>query len=155
LWDLLFVKLGKDPHKTIPLFHGLRRTQARIAVLLGTLQRVAAGEAAVRRGEIGESMYVIVNGRADVVVTGPDGRRRPVRRLGRGDVFGEMGFVRRQQRTADVMALEDLELLAVDERFLKRLQRRYPRIASTVFLNLARVLSDRLENTTERFAAAG
>jgi CRP-like cAMP-binding protein len=154
LWDLLFVKLGKDPHKTIPLFRGLRRAQARIAVLLGTLQAVRAGETAVRQGEMGESMYVIINGRADVVVIGSDGQRRLVQRLDRGDVFGEMGLVRRQQRTADIVAVDDLELLAVDQRFLERLQRRYPSIAATVFLNLTRILSDKLESTTGRFAAA-
>jgi predicted RND superfamily exporter protein len=154
LWDLLFVKLGKDPHKTIPLFRGLRRAQARIAVLLGTLQTVHAGDAAVRQGEMGEAMYVIINGRADVIVTGADGQRRLLHRLDRGDVFGEMGLVRRQQRTADIVAVDDLELLAVDQHFLERLQRRYPRIAATVFLNLTRILSDNLERTTERFTAA-
>lgn len=154
LWDLLFVKLGKDPHKTIPLFRGLRRAQARIVVLLGTLQTVRAGEMAVRQGELGESMYVIINGRADVIVIGPDGQRRLVQHLGRGDIFGEMGLVRQQQRTADIVAVDDLELLAVDQRFLERLQRRYPRIAATVFLNLTRILSDKLESTTGRFAAA-
>ena len=155
LWDLLFVKLGKDPHKTIPLFRGLRRAQARIAVLLGKLQTVRAGEAVVRQGEMGDTMFVIINGRADVVITGPDGQRRLVQHLDRGDVFGEMGLVRRQQRTADIIAVDDLELLAVEERFLERLQRRYPRIAATVFLNLTRILSDKLESTTGRFAAAG
>jgi len=45
-------------------------------------------------------------------------------------------------------------VLVVDRRFLERLQRRYPRIAATVFLNLTRMLSDKLETTTERFAAA-
>ncbi|MCC6849557.1 MAG: MMPL family transporter [Deltaproteobacteria bacterium] len=154
LWDLLFVKLGKDPHKTVRLFHGLRRAQARIAVLLGRLQNVPAGEAAVRQGDLGEEMYVIINGRADVVVRGADGRRRLVHQLKRGDVFGEMGLVRRQQRTADIIAVEDLELLAVDQRFLERLQRRYPRIASTVFLNLTRILSDYVERTTAQLAAA-
>jgi hydrophobe/amphiphile efflux-3 (HAE3) family protein len=154
LWDVLFVKLGKDPQKTIPLFRGLRAAQARIAVLLGTLQSVAGDSTVVRQGEMGDAMYVIINGSAEVIVTGADGQRRAVRRLERGDVFGEMGLVRRQQRNADVVALEDLELLKVDERFLERLQRRYPRIAAAVFLNLARILSDRLESTTERFAAA-
>lgn len=154
LWDLLFVKFGKDPHKTVRLFHGLRRAQARIAVLLGRLTTVPAGEAAVRQGEQGEEMYVIINGRADVIVHGADGRRRLVHQLQRGDCFGEMGLVRRQQRTADIVAVEDLELLAVDQRFLQRLQRRYPRIAATVFLNLTRILSDYVEQTTERLAAA-
>jgi hypothetical protein len=154
LWDLVFVKLGKDPHKTIPLFRGLRKTQARIVVLLGKLQSFAAGTTVVRQGEMGGEMYVIIQGRADVVVQGPDGRARHVRQLARGDVFGEMGLVRRQQRTADIVAVDDLEVLAVDESFLGRLQRRYPRIAAAVFLNLTRILSDRLESTTERFAAA-
>ena len=31
LWDLLFVKFGKDPHKTVRLFHGLRRAQQGLA----------------------------------------------------------------------------------------------------------------------------
>jgi CRP-like cAMP-binding protein len=154
LWDLLFVKLGKDPHKTIPLFHGLRRAQARIAVLLGKLRTVPAGETAVRQGEIGEEMFVIIKGRADVVVRGAQGQRRVVHRYDHGDVFGEMGLVRRQERTADIVAVDDLELLAVDQRFLERLQSRYPRIAATVFLNLTRILSDKLETTTDRFAAA-
>ena len=123
-------------------------------MLLGSLQTVPAGATVVRQGEMGDAMYVIISGRADVIVTGPDGQRRVVRRLERGDVFGEMGLVRRQQRNADVVAVDDLELLKVDERFLERLQRRYPRIAATVFLNLTRILSDRLESTTERFAAA-
>ena len=155
IFDVLFAKLGKDPHKTIPLFHGLRRAQARIAVLLGSLRTIAAGDAAVRQGEMGEEMFVIITGDADVNVQGPDGKPRNVRKLGRGDVFGEMGLVRKQLRTADIVAIGDLELLVVDQRFLERLQRRYPRIAATVFLNLTRVLSDRLESTTERFAAAG
>ncbi len=100
-------------------------------------------------------MYVIINGCADVILIGPDGRRHLVRQLGRGDVFGEMGLVRQSQRTADIVATDDIELLAVDQRFLQRLQRRYPRIAATVFLNLTRILSDRLENTNEQFAAVG
>ena len=45
-------------------------------------------------------------------------------------------------------------LLAVDQRFLQRVQRRYPRIASKVFLNLTSVLSDRLERTTQTAVGA-
>jgi hypothetical protein len=58
-----------------------------------------------------------------------------------------MGLVRGRPRTADVVGLEDTELLVVDARFLRSLRRRYPRIASTVFFNLTHILSDRLEKT--------
>ena len=145
LWDLLFLKLGPAPQEQIPLFAGLRPFQAKIAVLMARLASAARGVFIARHGEAAPEMYVLLEGRAEVrrPVTG-----RVVRTLARGDVIGEMGLVRRQPRTADVVAVEDSEYLVVDERFLGRLRSRYPRIGATVFFNLARILSDRLEKTT-------
>ena len=92
LWDLLAVKLGEDPARTIPLFAGLRPAQARIVVLMGEIKRFAPGETIVRHGEMGDEMYVIIQGAAEVFVgDGPDRRaiaqpqaRRRVRRDGLG-----------------------------------------------------------------------
>jgi len=153
LWDLLGVKLGEDPAGTIPLFAGLRPAQARIVVLMGELKRFEPGEPIVRRGERGDEMYVIIQGTSDVLL-GDGVGRRPIARLRRGDVIGEMGLVRHDERSADVVAASGVEVLAVDERFLRRIQNRYPRIASKVFLNLTRILSDRLQRMNERFVAA-
>ena len=152
LWDLVGVKLGEQPARTIPLFAGLRPAQARIVVLMGELRRFAPGETVIRRGELGDEMYVIIRGRAEVWAGSGEERQR-VAEHRRGDVFGEMGLVRHTERSADVVAGGDLEVLAVDERFLRRIQLRYPRIASKVFLNLTRVLSDRLQRTTEQYVA--
>ncbi len=69
-------------------------------------------------------------------------------------VIGEMGLVRERPRSADVVVAENAEYLVLDRRFLQRLRHRYPRIAATVFLNLTRVLSDRLESTTDALAVA-
>jgi hypothetical protein len=152
LWDLLGVKLGEDPAGTIPLFAGLRPAQARIVVLMGEIKRFSAGEIIVRRGERGDEMYVIIDGATEVLL-GDGGGRRPVARHRRGDVFGEMGLVRHDERSADVVAVGDVEVLAVNDRFLRRIQNRYPRIASRVFLNLTRILSDRLQRMNEQFIA--
>src|SRR6266571_2269725 len=153
LWDLLGVKLGDAPARTIPLFAGLRPGQARIVVLMGDLRHFAPGETIVRRGEIGEEMYVMIGGRTEVFVGDGAGRQR-INELKRGDVFGEMGLVRHAERTADVVAAGDVDVLALDEHFLRRIKSRYPRIASQVFLNLTRLLSDHLQRTTERYVAA-
>src|SRR5881628_136009 len=153
LWDLLGVKLGDDPARTIPLFAGLRPSQARIVVLMGELKHYLPGEAIVRTGERGDEMYVIIEGMTEVLAGDGSGRQR-INQLRRGDVFGEMGLVRRAERTADVVAAGAVDVLALDERFLRRIQNRYPRIASKVFLNLTRILSDHLQRTTERFVAA-
>ena len=153
-WDLVGVKLGADPTRTIPLFAGLRPGQARIVVLMGELKRFAAAEAVVRRGERGQEMYVILEGAAHVWADAQRGGQ-PIRTLVRGDVFGEMALVRRVERSADVVAVGPVDTLVVDERFLTRLQTRYPRIAAKVLLNLTRILSDRLQQTTDQLAGRG
>ncbi len=153
VWDLLAVKLGKDPARTIPFFAGLRPAQARIVVLMGEIKRFAPGDKIVRQGEIGDEMYVIIQGAVDVFA-GSGGERRYLARYRHGEVFGEMGLVRHHERSADVVAAEPVEVLAVNERFLERIQFRYPRIASRVFLNLTRIVSDRLQRMTDQYVAA-
>jgi predicted RND superfamily exporter protein len=153
LWDLLGVKLGADPARTIPLFAGLRPAQARIVVLMGELRHYAPGDTIVRTGDVGDEMYVIIDGATEVLAGDGTGKQR-INQLRRGDVFGEMGLVRHAERTADVVASGPVDVLALDERFLQRIQNRYPRIASRVFLNLTRILSDHLQRTTEKYVAA-
>lgn len=144
LWDLLYLKLGRDPHKTIRLFDGLRPVQAKIVTLMGELKEFPKGQHIIRQGEMGNEMYVLINGAADVIMNSTD-QPRWLGTLTRGDVFGEMGLIRRHERTADVIATEDVEVLAVNERFLTRIKRRYPRIATEIFFNISKILSDRLE----------
>jgi predicted RND superfamily exporter protein len=151
MWDLMFLKLGPEPHKQIPIFAGLYPFQAKLVVLMGQLRSVAAGDAITRRGEMVPEAYVLLTGTAEVF-RGDKGR--PIRTLGRGDTVGEMGLVRNQPRSADVIAAEPVEYLVLDDRMLRRLRQRYPRIAATVLYNLTRVLSDRLESTTDALAAA-
>jgi uncharacterized protein len=153
LWDLVGVRLGEDPTRTIPLFAGLRPSQARVVVLMGEVKKFRASEMVVHTGDPAEEMYVILDGRAEVWAGHGSGRRK-LTELERGAVFGEMGFVRRSRRAADVVAATDVEVLTVNQRFLDRVQRRYPRIASKVFLNLTRILSDSLERTTQQVVMA-
>ncbi len=150
LWDLMYVKLGPQPHKEIPLFQDLGPLQAKIVVLMGQLASAKPGELITKRGELKEELYVLLNGVVDVRRASGE---KVIRSLGRGDVIGEMGLVRHQVRSADVVVREDTEYLVLDNGFLERIQRRYPRIAAKVFLNLTRILSDRLESTTDALVA--
>lgn len=150
LWDLLYVKLGPQPHREIPLFAGLRPFQAKIVVLMGRLAAAPPGAFVTRRGELKPELYVLLSGRVEVRRGDSE---RVIRSFGRGDVIGEMGLVRERPRTADVVVAAPTEYLVLDRGFLERLQRRYPRIAAKVFLNLTRILSDRVESTTDQLIA--
>lgn len=147
LWDLLHVKLGKDPHKTIGLFANLRPSQAKIVALMGELKTFPRGQAIIRSGEVSSAMFVIISGRAEVRVdTG--GHHRALWVMQRGDVFGVTGFIRSEERISEVVALEDVEVLAMDERFRTRVWR-YPRIAARIFFNLSTTLLGLLQDTIQ------
>ena len=147
VWDLVAFRLGPSPNKTIPLFEGLGRLSTRLVVLLGRIRSFAPNEHVLRKGEPGNEMYMMLTGEAEVRA----GDEGPVlARLGRGDVIGEMGLLRHTVRTADVVATTALEVLVIDEAFLRRLQVRYPRFAARFFVNIARILSDRLEQANRR-----
>jgi hypothetical protein len=89
------------------------------------------------------------------VRAGAGKHRQSILTLRRGEVFGEMALVRHSERSADVVAADNVEVHAVDQHFLQRIQRRNPRIASKVFLNLTRIVSDRLQRMTDQYVGGG
>jgi CRP-like cAMP-binding protein len=115
-----------------------------MVTLMGELKTFPRGQHIIHQGEMGNEMYVLINGTADVVLNSST-QPRHLNTLRRGDVFGEMALIRHQKRSTDVIATEDVEALAVNERFLMRIKKRYPRIATEIFFNISRILSDRLE----------
>lgn len=147
-WDLLYLKLGPAPHKQIPLFAGLGNLQAKLVALMAQIVEASPGTPVTRTGETKQEMYVLLSGEANVLRNG-----QVVHTLRRGDVFGEMGLMRGQPRSADITAAAQIEYLVLDDAFLRRIRGRYPRIGNTILYNLTRILSDRLDATTGRLAA--
>jgi predicted RND superfamily exporter protein len=154
IWDLVRVKLGKDPQEGIALFKGLSRTQVHYILMAGNLKSFEAGSTVMTKGEISDSMYAIISGKLEVVgdVDRYNGNERPrqvIATLNAGDVVGEMGMIRSCKRSATVIAVNRAELLQINERMIKRLQWLYPPTAHRFFFNLMTILCDRLQNLTE------
>jgi diguanylate cyclase (GGDEF)-like protein len=157
LWDLVRVRLGKEPRLGIPLFKGLTRTQVQYILAAGVLREVGPGEVLFSKGEPSDFMYAILSGRLDVVnpltgdkLAGSPGMQELINRLQAGDLVGEMGFFRSAPRTATVIAREPGELLQINWTMIKRLQWLFPPTAHRFFYNLMTVVSDRLESSTDR-----
>ena len=150
LWDVLTLDLGENPQESIPLLHGLRKSQARIVAIMSRVIEVPAGQRIISDGETGKEMYVVIDGRLCTTITGDHG---PVELAthSRGDVVGEAGLFF-ETRTANVDTLEDSRLLCITQENLDRLSRRYPYIATKVFRNLNKVLATRLFTTTQKLA---
>jgi CRP-like cAMP-binding protein len=109
--------------------------------MLGKLYR--DGEVIVRQGEVGNCMYVILEGKVEVAV---DNQERNVRVATRGEqeFFGEMAIFERQVRSATVRALGDARILTIDRRNLLRAIDEDP---SMVF-RLTQGMANRVRNLT-------
>ena len=79
----------------------------------------APGETVIRAGEPGSSMFVVHKGRVRVQVS-ENGRPRTVATLNEGDFFGEMALFTGEPRTANVLALEETEVLEIGHAAMKR-----------------------------------
>nr|WP_240922406.1 GGDEF domain-containing protein [Oleiagrimonas sp. C23AA] len=80
--------------------------------------RVLAGQPILRRGEIGQSMYVIESGQVELDFHGD----MPRKQLEPGMFFGELAlFVGDHCRMATATALEDCQLLVIDYEHFERL----------------------------------
>ena len=76
---------------------------------------IAAGGHVFRAGEIGRHMYVVRSGRIRLMQPDGSGASRVIRDVGSGEVFGEIALIEDVPRTADALAVEDSELLAIDQ----------------------------------------
>jgi small-conductance mechanosensitive channel/CRP-like cAMP-binding protein len=79
----------------------------------------APSETVIRAGDPGSSMFVVHKGRVRVQVS-DNGRARTVATLNEGDFFGEMALFTGEPRTANVLALEETEVLEIGHAAMKR-----------------------------------
>ena len=159
LWDLLRLKLGKEPPEGIPLFKGLSHTQVHYIIMAGSLIEIESGEILFNKGDPSDSMYVVISGSVDILDSVADPKtgqacNNPIliNQLKTGDVLGEMGFLRSVPRSASAITTEPVELLQINWKMIKRLQWLYPPTAHQFFFNLMALICDRLDRLTGRFS---
>ena len=100
----------------LPFFRGLEPQELdRLAARLVTL-RVPAGSAVFSEGEAGDGYYIVRQGEAEVASAGT-----VLRRLGRGDGFGELALLFGRPRSATVTAVTDLVLAGLARNDFARL----------------------------------
>ncbi|HEV2764695.1 MAG TPA: mechanosensitive ion channel family protein [Pyrinomonadaceae bacterium] len=114
-------------------------TEQQLARLAENTERYvfAPGEAIIREGDEGSSMFVVHRGRVEVQVK-DGGRSRVVNTLGEGKFFGEMALLTGEPRTANVVAAEETEVLEIGHRALRRLFETNPELVESLTQTVAR-----------------
>jgi voltage-gated potassium channel len=110
----------------VPFFHHIGASLiAEVARLLRP-RDFPEGAVIMRRGELGDCMYFVVDGSAEVVL-GPESLR-----LGAGEFFGEVALLTGDPRNATIIAAEPCTLLALDVVDFHELLARQPELARVI-----------------------
>jgi CRP/FNR family transcriptional regulator, cyclic AMP receptor protein len=112
----------------------------------GHLRGWAVGEVLFREGDTAGSAIVIVSGLVKIHKRGPGGDELILSLCGPGDLLGEVTAVQGARRSADAVALQDVEAAAVVVADLRALLARHPRLA----LVLLELVLGRLRAADER-----
>ena len=108
-----------ERHSAVDIFAPLSVEETQMLALAAVRHVFAPGETVIRAGDPGSSMFVVHNGRVQVQVN-ENGRPRPVATLNEGDFFGEMALFTGEPRTANVVALEETEVLEIGHGAMKQ-----------------------------------
>ncbi len=119
-----------------------------------------AGEVIVREGEVGDTMYIIMEGAVEVikslVITDLDDeqdeeRNKVFTRLDAKDhaVFGEIALLESMKRTATIKTVTECTLYAINKDDFLHLAESNFELGFRIALNLARIVSTRLRKADE------
>jgi CRP-like cAMP-binding protein len=136
-----------------PLLHRLSDEQLRRFAQAGEVESYEAGETIVTEGTLGDSIYLVLSGAAEVHKEGAGGRKLAVLRA--GEFFGEMTLVEAASRCATVIASEESEIFRLPNQAVHRLANEDPRAMNVVLVAIIRVLSERLRHMNETVATVG
>jgi CRP-like cAMP-binding protein len=132
--------------RSMPMFADLSTEDVDALSRLVRLRCFPKGAFIINQHEAGGCMYLLVSGRVKVTLASPDGKELVLNYLEAPAHFGEMSLVDAEPRSADVVSMSDVEVLALDARDLAAAIRLQPRLA----MSLIATLSVRLRQTISR-----
>jgi CRP-like cAMP-binding protein len=120
-----------------PLFKCLSDDQLDFLLPRGRVAHFGSGETLIQQGDEGNSMFILVEGKASVLVN-RNGAAKPVAQLNSGDCFGEMSLLTGEPRMATVVAQTDCELVEIGKSVLAESIKQNPKLLEQLSELLAR-----------------
>jgi CRP-like cAMP-binding protein len=135
--------------KAVPLFNGLDSRRLKLIAFTSDRMSYEPGAILFRQGDDSDAAFVILEGRADVMLETPAGQIK-VATLGENSLVGEMGVMTNSPRSATIVAESALTTLRIPKEMFMSLVTEF----SQVSLAVIRELASRVEHTNRALAAA-
>ena len=136
-----------DPPLDLPqleLFRGLDPTSLGELRALTGERTLEPGQSLFARGDAGDEMYLVRKGRVSILLPLAGGKVHHLATVGPGEMFGELSFLDRGQRSADAVAVTRTDLYVLSRARLDALEKTDAPLSAHLFERVAREISRRL-----------
>ncbi|MBN2899427.1 MAG: DUF2225 domain-containing protein [Clostridia bacterium] len=116
---------------------------------IGKLVKFMQDDFIVSEGEMGDCMYILLDGQADVYLSSFTDTPIKVHEIQKGDFFGEMALLERMPRSATIIAATNTIAIRIDQSNFQLLLEKRTDIA----MSMLQTLSARLRKTNEELLA--
>jgi CRP-like cAMP-binding protein len=108
--------------------------------------RVRKGQVVLSRGEPAGDVYLVLEGRLNIVLYSADGTEVSLRQLHERQLFGELAAIDGEERSAGIVAASDVRLLVIRSEVFRAVINDYPSVANW----LVRRLTSQIRSLTNR-----
>lgn len=135
------------------LFREFDETKIRALVSCTREMSVAQGEKVLSAGEVGDEMFLVRRGEVRIMLPLEGGKRHHLATIGKGDFFGELSFLDRGVRSAEVEAKVTTDLYVLSRSRFNEHSRADATLGAMVFARLAQAIADRLRQADSELRA--
>jgi SulP family sulfate permease len=123
--------------------------------LLGYLEReeFIQGDHLIQQGAEAEDLFFLEQGKISIYLELENDQRVRLQTLGTRTIVGEIGLYLGERRTASVVAEEPSVAYRLTKTALKKMQQNDPQLSAAFHLYIARLLAERVADTTRLLAA--
>lgn len=132
---------------TTALFSELTPDDLQLIASYGIERTYSKKDTVMHRGDESDGLYVIIEGRVKIFITGEHGSEVILRYEGPGEFFGELALIDKEPRSASVATVEDTRVAYISANNFERCAKDKPEIAVKLLrstINRIRLLTDEL-----------
>jgi CRP/FNR family cyclic AMP-dependent transcriptional regulator len=134
----------------VELFRGLSAKGIEKVASIAVEESHGAGHMLFKEGDVGDRLYVLVEGKTRISRRVPGMGEEALAVLGPGSSFGEMALIDDVPRSADAIVHERARLLVLSKEAVQDLMFLDKELAYEVLWNTVRILSRRLRETNDK-----
>ena len=133
--------------KEIEIFSGLGPSELAAIASVTEERDYAEDMTVIKQNDAGESLFLIIQGRVQVIVEEADGKEVQLNNIGAGGAFGEMSLIDDNPRSATIRTVEPCRFLILHKQEFKEIAMEFPRVT----LQICSILSQRIREAQGKF----